>query len=112
MTSRTSVTAPLRGAVARSESEGGPQVVHPGGGLPRELLLRATEVAVGRRLLVDGAAQVEVARDGRGAQVEQLAHCGRDRVGIHRLGPEGVDEQRHRVRDADRIRHLYLTAPC
>ena len=51
----------------RSEPERGPQVVHPRRGLPRELLLGAAEVAVGRRLLVDRAAQLEVAGDGRRA---------------------------------------------
>ena len=45
-----------------SEAESRPQVVDPRRRFPGEFLLRAPEVAVGRRLLVDRAAQVEVAR--------------------------------------------------
>src|SRR4051794_28330683 len=50
-----------------SEAEGRLEVVGAGGVLPGELRLVAAEVPVGRGLLVDRAAQVEVAEDGPGA---------------------------------------------
>ena len=64
---------PLSGAIRGSETQGGAQVVDPRRRLPRELLLGATEVAVGRGLPVDRAPQVEITDDGGRAQVEDLA---------------------------------------
>ena len=75
--------------------------------LPREVVVVAAEVAVGRGLRVDRAAQVEVAQDRRRAEVEVLAHERLDlRRRAIRLGVEVVDEDRERVRDADRVGDL------
>src|SRR5262249_17999075 len=56
--------------------------------LPRELLVRAPEVPVGGGPAVDGLAQVEVADDGRGPQVEDLADGRLDLAGVDLGGPE------------------------
>src|SRR4029079_2019692 len=58
----------------RSEAERRAQVVDLVEPLPGEATVggRATEVAVGRGALVDGAPEVEVAQDGGRAEVEHL----------------------------------------
>src|SRR3954469_18180420 len=89
-TSRT--TSPTARRRARPERGDGPVVIGtPGvaptllpevgaegvrlvGALPGELFLVAPEVPVRRRLLVDGAAQVEVLDDALGREREDLAH--------------------------------------
>ena len=68
-------------------------------------------MAVGRSLLVDGTAQVEITGDGGGAQVERLTHRTGDLLGIDDLGAEGLDHEGHRMGDADGVGHLDLT-PC
>ena len=77
--------------------------------LPREVRVATPEVAVGRGLLEDRAAQVEVTPDGRGTEVEH----GIDGIGdlhrIDRMRAKRLDEQRHRSGDADRIGNLDLT---
>src|SRR5439155_2209955 len=50
-----------------------PQILHAIGALPGEVGLRATEVSVGGRLLVDRPAQVEVLDDPRRREVEVAA---------------------------------------
>src|SRR5579864_839776 len=80
------------------------------GALPREVAVLAPEVPVRRGLRIDRPPQVEIAEDRRRAQVEVLAH---ERLDLrHRdvLRPERLDEDRHRVRDADRVRDLQLAA--
>src|ERR671917_521207 len=73
------------------EAEGTLEVVDPRGLLPAHLLVAATEVAVGRGALEDRAAQVEVADDGGGPQVEHLGHRLGDLGGVDGLGAEGLD---------------------
>src|SRR2546422_5644681 len=92
-----------------SEPESALDVVELGHALPGELLLGAPEMAVGGRALVDGLAQVEIADDGRGPQVEDLLDAGGDLGGVDGLGAEGLDHHRHRARHTDRVRHLDLT---
>src|SRR5581483_5602928 len=80
------------------------------GALPREVPVLAAEVPIRGGLRVDGAAQVEVAEDRSRPQVEVLAHERLDPRDRDRLRPERVDEDGHRVRDADRVRDLQLAA--
>src|SRR6476660_7677878 len=49
------------------------QVLHPVRSLPGEFRLAPAEVAIGGRLLVDGATQVEVLDDARGGEVKVAA---------------------------------------
>ena len=65
-------------------------------------------MTVGRRLLVDGAAELEVADDRTGAQIEDLPYRALDRSDGHLLGAEGVDHDGERVRNADGICELHL----
>src|SRR5438067_13535254 len=95
----------------RLKPEGALDVVELGGALPGELLLRAPEVAVGGRALVDGLAQVEVADDRRRPEVEHVLHGGRDLLRVDGLGAERLDHDRHGPGDADGIRDLDLAAP-
>src|SRR4051812_39808859 len=85
-----------RAGARSSQREDGPQVVDLVGALPGEVpvLGGAAEVAVGGGALEDRPAQVEVAQDGGGAQVEHLAHGLLDLGGVDPLGAEGLDEQR------------------
>src|SRR3954453_3908760 len=78
------------------------------GPLPREVVVLAAEVAVGRGLLVDRAVQLEILAERAGAQVEVLLDELRDPRPADLLGPERLDVDRHRVRDADRVRDLDL----
>ena len=76
--------------------------------LPRELGLLAAEVAIGRRLGVDRAQQVEHLDDALGAQVEVLVHERGDLVVGDHAGAFGVDGHVHGLGHADRIGHLHL----
>jgi hypothetical protein len=67
-------------------------------------------VAVRSSLGVDRPAQVEVAQDRRGAQVEVLADELLDPGDRQLLGAEALDEDRERVRHTDRVRNLDLRA--
>ena len=67
-------------------------------------------MAVGRGRRIDGPAQVEVPHDGRGAQVEHLPNALDDAGPVHRLGAEGLHQQRHRLSHADGIGNLQLAA--
>src|SRR5690606_22859631 len=76
--------------------------------LPAELV--AAEVAVRRRLLVDGAQEVEHLQDAVRTQVEVLVHGRDDLLLGHLVRAEGLDGDGGRLRDADRVRHLNLAA--
>src|SRR5947207_2233802 len=78
------------------EPGGRAQVADAVGALPGEVrsLGNAPEVTVGGGALVDGALQPERADDGRGLQVEHLAHEGRDLLVGQGAGPEGVHQDR------------------
>src|SRR5215208_4573031 len=78
--------------------------------LPREVVVLAAEVAVGRGLLIDRAVQPEVVAEGAGPQVEVLAHELRDLRAADLLRAERLHHQRDGVRDADRIGDLHLAA--
>src|SRR3954469_11173182 len=80
------------------------------GALPREVAVVAAEVAVRGGLRIDRAPQVEIAQDRGRPQVEVLAHELLDLRDGNRLRAERLDENRHRLRDADRIRDLHLAA--
>src|SRR4051795_2477993 len=83
------------------EAESALHVVELAGALPGELLLRAPEVAVGGRALVDRLAQVEVPDDRRGTQVEHVLHGLADLDRVDGLGAEGLDHDRDGTGDAD-----------
>src|ERR1051326_6503465 len=74
------------------------------------LLGRAAEVAVGRGRPVDRIAQVERLNDAAGREIEDLADRALERVLRHRARPNGVDHDRPRLRDADRVGDLALAA--
>src|SRR5258706_3972091 len=76
--------------------------------LPGEVAVVAAEVAVRRGLHVDRAAQIEIAQDRGRAQVEMLADERLDLRHRDLLRAERLDENRHRMRDADRVRDLDL----
>src|SRR5437667_2921439 len=78
--------------------------------LPGELVLVAAEVPVGRRLLVDGPAQVQVLDDALGGEGEDLPD-GVGQTGLLDLArAHGVHHDRYRIRDADGVGHLQLEA--
>src|SRR3954453_8112550 len=89
------------------QAERGLEVVDLVLGFPGEAVVLAAEVAVGGGLAVAGAqrvvrvAQLEVAHEGRRAQVEHRAHRVGDLLRIGLLGAEGLDHDRDRVGDAD-----------
>src|SRR5690606_14938346 len=76
--------------------------------LPRQVEVSAAEVAVRRRLPVDGSREVEAVDDGRRPQVEVLADESLDLVLVDGRRPERLDGYRRWVRDADGVRHLHL----
>src|SRR3954469_25323909 len=88
------------------EAGRGTQRIRLVGALPREVAFVAAEVAVGGGLRVDRPAQVEVAEDRGRAEVEVLAHELVDTRYRDPLRAERLDEHRHRMRDADRVRDL------
>src|ERR1700716_2116792 len=64
------------------------------GPFPRKVDVGAAEVAVGRRLLVDRAAQLQLPDDLERAEVEVLLDQMLDGGDRDALGPEGLDEYR------------------
>src|ERR1700694_2810440 len=86
----------------------GGQQVRLVGSLPRQVEVSAAEVAVGRRLLVDGPAEVQLPDDLQRAEVEMLLDQLLDFGDRHPLGAEGLDKNRDRLAYADRIGDLDL----
>src|SRR5207244_2913741 len=76
--------------------------------VPGEGAVLAAEVAVGGGRREDRAAQVEVAQDGGGTEVEVLAHELLDPVDGDGFGVERAHRDRDRMRDADRVRDVHL----
>src|SRR5580693_1117387 len=80
-----------------------PQEVRLVGALPGEVRLVAAEVAVGRGLAVDGTVEVQVLAERGRPEIEMLI----DQLEYPRLGntfgPERLDQQGQRARDADRV---------
>ena len=75
---------------------------------PRELRLGAAEVAVGRGLLEDRAAQLQRLDDAARRHLEVLAHQ-LDHLRLLDLArAERVDVDRDRLGDADRVRELHF----
>jgi hypothetical protein len=62
----------LRGCGAAEPPDGGLQVVDLVELLPRQIAIRAAEVAVRGSLCVDGGAASQVADDGAGPQIQRL----------------------------------------
>ena len=107
---RAEIGAGRRGG-ALADPGGLAQRVGAVGALPGEVVVVAAEVAVGGGLLVDRPVQVQLAcgtMPGRRSKCscDQLRDLG---VGIL-LGAEGLDHQRDRVGDADRVGDLDLAA--
>ena len=67
-------------------------------------------MAVGRCLLVDGAAQVQFVDDGAGAQIEHLGHGALDILFRYMVRAEGLYHDRDRLRHADGVGDLHLAA--
>ncbi len=89
---------------------GSAKLVDAVGALPRESGILASKVTVGGSLLEDGATQVEIANDSARAQVEDGSHGTFDSGLVHMGGAKGIDHDRERLGDADRICQLDLAA--
>src|SRR5437762_6126383 len=89
-------TATLLAARGAAEPGGGPEVVHPVGPLPGEVLSVGLppEVTVGGGAAVDRPLQAEGRDDRRGLQVEEVAHDCRDTLVRKAAGGERVDRDR------------------
>ena len=87
-----------------------PERVDLVGLLPGEVGIVTAEVAVGGGLAVDRAAEVEVAQDRGRPEVEHLADELLDQRLVDVVRPEGLDVDRERVGDADRVGNLDLAA--
>src|SRR5205085_2130521 len=70
--------------------------------------LRAAEVAVRRGLLEDRATQLERLDDAARRHLEVLANEVHELLLLDLPGTERVDVNRHRIRNADRIRELHF----
>src|SRR5947209_16076257 len=73
------------------------------GALPREIVIVAAEVAVGRGLLVDRAVELQVLPEGARAQIEVLGDELEDLPAADLLGTERLDHHRHGMRNADGV---------
>ena len=110
---RPSPAGPMRseGRSARSSQAGlAAQQLGLVGALPGEVVVAAPEVAVGGRLAVDGPPQVEVADDGRRAQVEVRPDELLDDVQLDLLRALAVDHDGGGMRDADGVGDLQQAA--
>src|SRR6266550_7751840 len=85
------------------------KVLRARGGFPRRVDVRAAEMPVHRRLAEEWAAQVELLDDAQRAQVEELGDGGGDRRLGNTSRAEGIDPNRDRLDDTDRVRDLDLT---
>src|SRR5260370_4296022 len=96
----------------RSEAGSRAQRLRLVGPLPGEVVVVATEVPVGRRLLVDRAMQFQLLSEGPWAQVEDLVDRPRDLAAgaVLFLGAEGLDLHRHGVFDSALLRDLHFDA--
>src|SRR5256885_5980018 len=81
------------------------------GALPGEIEIGASEVAVGRRLPEDRAAQVEALDDLLRPEVEVLVDEPADHLVVDRGGAVRLDLLRDPLRDADHVRDLDLAPP-
>ena len=86
----------------------GPELLDAIRRLPRELI--APEVAVRRRVTVDGARQVEVFDHAERTEIKHLADRVCDLVLANRCRAEGVDVQADRVRPPNGVGELNLAA--
>src|SRR5262249_37173832 len=100
----------LDGGARRAQACGLAQERGLVGALPGEVVVLAAEVAVGGGLLVDRAVELQRLAEGAGAQVEVLVDELLDLPAADLLGAEGLDHDRDRVRDADRVGDLDLGA--
>ena len=82
----------------------------PGTPLPWQVEAFLAKVPVCSGIQVDRPKEIEVTYNRRGSQVERLEDCALNRSAVDRLGLEGVDHQRHRMRNADCVRNLHLGA--
>ena len=98
------------GAAVRADAGLLSQQVSLIGLLPGEVVVVAPEVTVGGRLAVDRPAQVELADERPGTQVEVLVDQLGDALARNPLGAVGLDHRRERVRHADRVGKLDLAA--
>ena len=78
------------------------------GVLPLHAQVLAAHVAVSGQLTVDGLAQVEVADDGGGGQVEDLLHSLLDLLVGHDAGAEGVHHDGDGLCHAAGVSHLHI----
>lgn len=84
------------------------------GCLPREVRVFAAEVSVGGGLLEDGPAELQVAHEASGTEVEvvvdDLNNLLVGLAGARLSRAEGIDVDGQGVRNADRVRELYEDA--
>src|SRR5580698_1492012 len=99
--------------LARSEPGGRSQRVELVRALPCEVGVVASEVPVCGGLLVDRAVQLELLAERARAQIEDLVDGPRNlsaRAALL-LAAEGLNHDRHGMRDADRVGDLHFGAP-
>lgn len=99
----------MQGGIFRcSGSCSGKDALHSVGLLPRQVEVRAAEVAIGCDLLVDRTPKVQTADDRRRAQVKALADQ-LTQAGVGQAArSEGVDKDRDGMGNADGIGQLDL----
>ena len=90
--------------------DGCAQGVDAVGVLPADAELLAAHVAVGGELAIDRTGQLEVADDGRRAQVKHLLHGRGDLRVRHGARALRVDEHAHRFGHADGVGQLHEAA--
>src|SRR4051812_20132170 len=101
-------SAPSRSNLSRS-GEGGLEVRHQVGALPREaavLLRRAAEMAVRRGAGVDRFVEAEMLADAARREPHELLQNLRQLVLVHLAGALAVDIDGQRLGNADRVREL------
>ena len=74
------------------------QLVHAIQPFPRQVEIVPAKVAVGRRLAVDGSAQVERFDDRRGAEVKHPLYRALNRLVVEYARAERINRNRHRPR--------------
>src|SRR3954464_3398338 len=109
MGSNPSVMTRAGGRASGRSADGASDVLHQVGLFPGEaavLVRGAAEMAVGRRAPVDRTVKLERAADVRGGEPEDFGQRPFEFLLVDFAGAMGIDQERHRVGDTDRIGDL------